>query len=337
MNGPSKKPRVPHKEQPWRPPKLADEWRIFEPDCVQRDLSAVYRIQLMDPKDPLKTFLIHRFVDDDKEGIIELGQTQNLLTKRWKFKQGVLKGNPADSEGFNLHYLHAKNEWLKETFGTKEDLYNRARISYIPVQKRYLRSAEGNIIDEYIGRFGEPPLTNGQVPGHARPDICGGKLPIGKIPQKAPALKNIKLDWRLSAPISPLHDKCVIYRIHLLRYDDPSRYCPIQRFEKVDPEGVLVIGYTIDFWRRWREFKSALGGSRRHGEGGLFHHAYDLSARLRELVGPKEEITLRLIYSLVEIEPSQLVVGEYKAMDEYVKEYAELPPLNCQAPGKWRL
>jgi hypothetical protein len=321
----------------YRPPKLADDWTIFRPDCVQRDVCAVYRIQLMDPKDPLRTVLIPRFVDDDKEGILELGQTQNLLTKRWKFKQGVLKGNPADSEGFNLHYLHNKNKWLKETFGTLEDLYDHTRISYIPVQKRNLRAAERDLIDEYIGRFGEPPLTNGQVPGHQRPDICGEEPSVGRMPQKASPLKNLKLDWRLSAPVSPLHDKCVIYRIHLLRYEDPSRYCPIPRFEKVDPEGVLVIGFTIDFWRRWREFKAALGGSRRHGEGGLLHHAYDLSPRLRELVGPKKEITLRLIYSLVEVEPSQLVVGEYSAMNEYVKEFAELPPLNCQAPGKWRL
>jgi len=329
----SKLPSTP-KGPSYRPPRLADEWKIFEPDCVQRDISAVYRIQVMNPDDPLRPFLIHRFVYDDKEGIIELGQTENLLTKRWKFKQGVLKGNPADSEGFTFHYLHTENEWLRDTFGTKEDLYNHTRISYIPVQKRYLRLAECGLIDEYIGEFAEPPVINGQVPGHARPDKCGGEFPIRRIPKRAPKLK---LDWILSKPSSPLYGKCCIYRIHLLRYDDPSRYCPIPRFQKVDPEGVLVIGFTINFWRRWREFKAAVGGSRRHGEGGLFHHAHDLSPRLRELVGPRKDIGLSLMYSFVEVKPAQLVVGEYLAMNEYVKEFAELPPLNCQAPGKWRL
>jgi len=83
----------------------------------------------------------------DLDGIIEKGQTTDLATKIRHFKGGLFGIRGGDSEGWTLGYIHDQSKWLRDMFGSKEDLLNSTRFTYIETDPRYLRGSECKAID----------------------------------------------------------------------------------------------------------------------------------------------------------------------------------------------
>lgn len=339
MNNPPIKPQTTPKNPSYRPPKLASaEWTEFDPRSSPKHITCVYRIQVMDPKDPSRSFPIPGFAAIDHDGVLEIGQTVDLASKGSSFRRAVL-GNPnGDREGYTFYYYYTHNKWLRDTFGSKEEFLDLIKFTYIPTEKERLLSAESDAIDHHISLYGEPPVTNGEVPGLHR---WFEKGPADIIKRPSPQLAKERyptpLDgkWLTAPPRSPYTDLPCIYRIHLLQHDDPARYFPIPRFGETDPEGILKIGKTKHLGRRREEFRNAIMGKGRNGDGELFRHEFELCERLQEAVGPKEDILDRILFTYIKTKPSLLDVRENRVTDRYIGQFAELPPVDSQIPGKY--
>ena len=68
----------------------------------------------------------------------------------------------------------------------------------------------------------------------------------------------------------------------------------------------------------------------------LFHRMYDLCGGLRKVCGPIGDIMDRLSISYLETEHSGLDRAEILAVNKYISQFAEPPPMNSQIPGDTR-
>jgi len=332
----SNPPSIP-KGPSYRPPKLASiDWDLKRPPSPYRFVSCIYTIQLMGPARP---FRIRKFVDTDLDGTMEIGQTKDLATKIWHFKGSVLGTSNCDTEGLTLGYIHDHSKWMRDRFGSKEDLLNSIQFTYVKTGVNFLLDSECRAIDHYCSLYGEPPVLNGQVPGVARKpdsgrrDIIGG--PYVKCSQDRGQMRP-GIAWLTAFPPSPLTDLSCNYSVHLMDRNDPSKPFPIHRPAKTDPEGTLVIGRTRDLAHRLSDIRYAILGKIRKGEWGLFHHIYDICPLLKKVHGPREDIINYLLVRYIKTKPSLLASGEIQAFNKYISIYADLPPMNSQIPGDIR-
>jgi hypothetical protein len=97
-----------------------------------------------------------------------------------------------------------------------------------------------------------------------------------------------------------------------------------------------VIGRTKDLNHKIRQIRYNIRHTNRSGEWGLFDRVYDRCDGLRRLCGPKRELMDRLELTYFETARSNLDRAEIWAINEYIEQFAELPPFNSQIPGDTR-
>lgn len=309
------------------------DWKKTSAPSPYTNVSCVYSAYLMDPKAPAKPMNIPRFMGNDTDGIIEIGQTVNLAKKISHFK-GALFGTPrSDSGGWNLGYIYERNEWLREIFTTKQDLLEHIHFSYIETKKDLLSTNLRKAIDDHCGRFGEPPVLTNQVPGVKWSAIA---LEASSEKEQAIDLSQLKMMGLTDKPQGSLERTSCVYWAYMMDASDPSTPVLIKRFGKTDPAGTLAIGQTKDLAQRIRQIRYDIKKPKRKGEWGLFYHLYKICARLRKACGPRERFMERLKIGYIETPHSNLDRGEIRAINKYISLFGELPPFNSQIPGDTR-
>jgi hypothetical protein len=307
------------------------DWTLSNPPSPYKNLSCIYFVHLRDPKDPSKPFPIPRFIGTDPQGTLEIGQTVNLASKIWQFKSALFGTPRGDAGGWNLGYLFDNNDWLQKTFGTKKDLLASIRFNFIKTEKELLQTSVQKVLDDYYGRFAEPPVLMGQTRGiRSRPKE---KASIKTQPDLD--TKDLDMIMLSEASLNPLTKRSCIYWVHLMSKDG-KRPVPINRFNGIDVAGMLTIGNTRDLGARIRQIKYDIKHEKRHGEWGIFHHIYDRCSGLKDVCGPIESIMDRLRISYLDKERGALHRGEVWAFDKYINRFAEIPPYNSQIPGDTR-
>ena len=121
-----------------------------------RDLAGVYAVRLVDGDRSPR--LVRRFLDEDDEGLLCLGQSKNLEQRRTQFINGVQKC-VGHSEANLLHLLglHARTRARAQLENVLSML--EWRVEYCSPKKR-----EEELIKSYIKRFGEAPPLNSAIP-----------------------------------------------------------------------------------------------------------------------------------------------------------------------------
>jgi hypothetical protein len=212
------------------------DWTLSSPPSPYTNLSCIYFIHIMDPKDPSRYIPIQRFLGTDPEGVVEIGHTVDLASKISHFKGAFFGTARGDSGGWNLGYLYKKNEWIKKTFGTKKDLLNMVQFQYIKTPKDLRPVRARKFIDDQCARFGEPPVLVGEFPRVLRKSPG----PIVKaVSAKGPQIDPYKLHKvnLMGSPLGPLTNKSCIYWAKLMDRTDRSESVPITRFSKTDRAG----------------------------------------------------------------------------------------------------
>jgi hypothetical protein len=298
-------------------------WKWTEPGQSLRNFSCLYRVHILNPRNPSSWLSIPRFIAPDPEGIIEIGRTSNFAERKRCFIQAV-EGTRRRDEGQMLNYILKKCRPLRGKLGSVRNVVGLLRWSYIPMDRIRLLSEECQTIDGYCASFGEPPLLNTQVPGR-----CWQFKTDTRKDRIQPDMK-----WVFTTPRSPLTHMSGVYRIHLLDPLDPSRYYHIPRLVGIDNEGILEIGQTGNLGLRRSMFRQAVRGKSRHTEGQLLHHLIDLCKPLKEIYGSKESILDRLLFSYKEMKTDLRERRECYEIDEYIRRFGEPPVLNSKIPGR---
>jgi hypothetical protein len=322
-----------------RPVELLDiDWAGYMPPSPYRGVSCVYFVHLLDPRKTSGALDVQRFMGTDPEGILEIGKRTDLADKLVHFRCAVLDSSRSDPEGWKLGFAFSKNKWMQEVFGSRQKLLDSIRFSVIRMDKRRLRAQESKGIDFYLGRFGEPPVLNGQVPG-VKGRTAGRRLKTGTVRPKSKVIRSSLVETvDLSAPLpNPLVGVSGVYWVHLMDPEDPTKFFPINRFAHTDPEGILSIGKATNLAHKISNIRYQILNNKGHGEWGLFCHMFDLCELMEELHGPREQILRHLKMSFVRTTRSQLDQVEAQQTYRYMGYFAELPPMCGQMPGNPRL
>ena len=117
--------------------------------------------------DPSRYFQIPRFAAEDPEGVLEIGHTTDLAQRRRTFRAAV-SGNKSHSEGRLLHHLLELCKPLTDAHGPRQKILDSLLFTFKKAPKASLVAKESDAIDDYIARYGEPPVLNCQVPGKRR-------------------------------------------------------------------------------------------------------------------------------------------------------------------------
>lgn len=127
----------------------------------------------------------------------------------------------------------------------------------------------------------------------------------------------------------------IVYRLRLLEPTGARR--SIKRFQGCDPDGILLIGETVNGRTRFKELAGAVGGARvgrGHGPGFTLFHWFQSK-------GAEPE---RLRFEWVDLGPWVNAFGDQKKLaqaaellviEDYRGRHADLPPCNTQGPKWW--
>ena len=125
-------------------------------NCVSRkNCKAVYRIRLV--SSPNKPRLIPRLLNRDHEGILMIGQTNDIKERLKKFRRAFEKGNARHSEGRLLHVINTHCPLAAEV----------KNLEYWIKPCNTLQEAEESeekLIKNYVKNFGEAPPLNSIIP-----------------------------------------------------------------------------------------------------------------------------------------------------------------------------
>jgi hypothetical protein len=127
-------------------------WRPIEEVCSHRN-TAVYKIALLERFEPFEPIKIPRFLKEDKDGILVIGETTQMERRRRYFING------SHSEGI----LWDK---LKKYTGFEKKFPN-AVLAYcysIIEDNKQAKSSESRLIKKYIIQYGEAPPLNSSIP-----------------------------------------------------------------------------------------------------------------------------------------------------------------------------
>ncbi len=131
-------------------------WRFRPIDSPTGDVGpAVYKIRLV-----IDGAVVHipRFLCEDRSGILQIGVTDNLESRRRRFMRGLNVGK-GHSEANLLHMLERRSSLLR-TFPKA-----RYEIAFRLMHEREQAAAEEEaLIKAYLYRFGEVPPLNSAVP-----------------------------------------------------------------------------------------------------------------------------------------------------------------------------
>lgn len=131
------------------------KWKPLS-EKTEHKKAAIYEVRIFIDKVALP---IPRFLEKDVEGILSIGETDNLEERRKKFFRAIQNPNVKHSEGKLWHLIrqhsrllniHSKHE-LEFRFCKKED-------------KTAAKQSEEELIKTDVRKFGEPPPLNCTIP-----------------------------------------------------------------------------------------------------------------------------------------------------------------------------
>lgn len=123
-----------------------------------KNCKAVYKIRLVNNLKNPKS--IQRFLGKDKEGILMIGQTNDMENRLQKFKQAFAKGEAHHSEGKLLHIIVATIEHPRLKIGVKDIEYCFESFTNIEAAKK----SEEKSLKSYVKKYGEAPPLNSIIP-----------------------------------------------------------------------------------------------------------------------------------------------------------------------------
>ena len=131
------------------------EWQSIDSPSGH-DAPAVYELRMtIDDSGPLS---VPRFLATDDGGLLSIGETGNMESRRKQFIYAVEKRS-GHSEG-NLLCLLLRHSPLKARFPK-----HRVEFRFRPeTDKQAAKTAEARLIKEYIREFGEVPPLNSAIP-----------------------------------------------------------------------------------------------------------------------------------------------------------------------------
>ena len=130
------------------------EWiEIAEP--ANYNGSAVYEIRIVERGEPA---IIDRFLASDDRGIISIGMTTMMETRRRKFVSGMTRGR-SHSEG-NLLFRIRQFAPFDQKFPKPVLQYKFFKVK----SKEEADRMEGHRIKAYVRKFGEVPPLNSAIP-----------------------------------------------------------------------------------------------------------------------------------------------------------------------------
>jgi hypothetical protein len=129
-------------------------WRPIEEKCSHRN-AAVYKIALLKSLESFEPIVIPRFLGEDKEGILTIGETTQMEKRRSQFKNAT--GHSAGILWFRLmQYTRLRQRFpdpvLAYCYSVVED-------------KGQAELLENRLIKEYVTNYGEAPPLNSSIPG----------------------------------------------------------------------------------------------------------------------------------------------------------------------------
>jgi hypothetical protein len=156
--------------------KEALRYRMARPPVKQRTVplvtlppspltkfSCVYSVFLMDWADPSRICPFSRFARTDPFGILSIGRTRDLAARLRHMRDGVNNKTTKD-EWSLLPYLLDVSTTLRRYIGPRSDILNRLHVTFIKTDPSRLVMGEIHAFNDYIGRYGELPPLNCQMP-----------------------------------------------------------------------------------------------------------------------------------------------------------------------------
>jgi hypothetical protein len=140
------------------------DWETARRRSPLKGLNCIYRVQIMDPKDPEVPLVINRYGGPDTEGIAEFGFTTDAQRRTNQFVS-TWCGNGTSSEALLGRYAYLKCRPLRRMLGPIRNIPGLLRFQYIEGSKEELPFMEGQIYRSYSERLAEGPWLNSSVPG----------------------------------------------------------------------------------------------------------------------------------------------------------------------------
>ncbi|KKL90433.1 hypothetical protein LCGC14_1904750 [marine sediment metagenome] len=111
----------------------------------------VYRFRLVDNKG--KCVSIPRFLGEDKDGIIVIGEAENIKTRLNQFNKVVTESKKyAHSEGLTIHLLRKITKF--------KEIYGMCTFQYTFIKVDEHKEAEKKLLENYFEDYGETPPLN---------------------------------------------------------------------------------------------------------------------------------------------------------------------------------
>jgi hypothetical protein len=132
------------------------EWKkITEPSNCNEP--AVYKIRLKDNEGSVVS--INRFLGKDEEGILCIGETENMERRRKKFARGIQHGT-AHSEARLIYLIKTHCRIFKEKYADAQYEYCFEEA----ITKEEAKMKEVKLIKNYVKQYGEGPPFNSAIP-----------------------------------------------------------------------------------------------------------------------------------------------------------------------------
>jgi hypothetical protein len=128
-------------------------WRNWEniENLPDYEGKGVYRFRLVDNNG--NSMSIQRFLGEDKDGIIAIGQTKNIKTRLKQFNKVVIETkNYPHSEGLTIHLLRRITKF-DDKYGTYTFQYTFSKIDNP-------KEGEKKLLESYFEKYGETPPLN---------------------------------------------------------------------------------------------------------------------------------------------------------------------------------
>jgi hypothetical protein len=129
--------------------KITEPSHCYEP--------AVYKIRLKDNEGFVVS--IDRFLGKDKKGILCIGKTKNMETRRKKFVRGIQHGK-AHSEARLIYLIKTYCKKFQEKYSDPKYEYSFEKV----LTKEEAERKETQLIKDYIKQYGEAPPFNSAIP-----------------------------------------------------------------------------------------------------------------------------------------------------------------------------
>jgi len=142
------------------------EWRPITEPCLHQ-APAIYELRIANSGEPIA---VPRFLGTDHRGLISIGQTGSMSSRRWQFIRAIEKCSGHSER--NLFYYLLRYSALKSVHPDHAIEY---RFHPEP-DKAAARALENRMIKAYIRQFGEGPPLNCAIPDRDGDWECGAGM-----------------------------------------------------------------------------------------------------------------------------------------------------------------